>query len=84
MQRWPKLALRKGDALAQPRANAVNSENLKHYYDLLEETLEKYQLFDCPTRIYNMDESGLPLDHKPMKVVTLRGTKKVHCRTSGN
>ncbi len=25
MQRWPKLALRKGDALAQPRANAVNA-----------------------------------------------------------
>ena len=30
-----------------------------------------------------MDESGLPLDHKPSKVVTLKGTKKVHCRTSG-
>ena len=45
MQRWPKLALRKGDALAQPRANAANSENLKHYYDLLEETLKKHELF---------------------------------------
>ena len=27
---------------------------------------------------------GLPLDHKPSKVLTLKGTKKVHCRTSGN
>ena len=84
MQRWPKLALRKGDALAQPRANAVNSENLKHYYDLLEGTLKKHELFNCPSRIYNMDESGLPLDHKPSKVVALKGSKKVHCRTSGN
>ncbi len=31
-----------------------------------------------------MDETGLPLDHKPAKVVTLKGAKKVHCRTSGN
>ena len=31
-----------------------------------------------------MDESGLPLDHKPSKVVTLKGTIKAHCRTSGN
>lgn len=31
-----------------------------------------------------MDESGLPLDHKPPKVIALRGTKKVHCHTSGN
>ena len=38
----------------------------------------------CPSRIYNMDESGMPLDHKPPKVVTRKGTKKVHCRTSGN
>lgn len=31
-----------------------------------------------------MDESGMPLDHKPPKVIVLKGTKKVHCRTSGN
>lgn len=28
MERWPILALRKGDSLAQPRANAVNNENI--------------------------------------------------------
>ncbi len=35
------LALRKGDALAQPRANATN---IKKYYSLLEETLKKNKL----------------------------------------
>ena len=84
MQRWPQLALRKGDSLAQPRANAVNSENIREYYNLLEETLNKHKLFNSASRIYNMDESGMPLDHKPPKVVALRGAKKVHCRTSGN
>ena len=31
-----------------------------------------------------MDESGMPLDHKPPKVISRKGTKKIHCRTSGN
>jgi len=30
-----------------------------------------------------MDESGMPLDHKPLKVVVPKGTKKVHCQTPG-
>ena len=84
MQRWPQLTLRKGDALAQPRATAVNATNFKNYFDLLKKTLTTHHLLDCPNRIYNMDETGLPLDHKPSKVVALKGAKKVHCRTSGN
>ena len=31
MERWPKLALRKGDALAQPRAKAANASNIVQY-----------------------------------------------------
>ena len=84
MNRRPDLRLRKGDDLAQVRANAVTAENFQHYYKLLEETLKKHGLFNCPSRIYNMDETGLPLDHKPSKVITLKGTKKyivVHPRT---
>ena len=76
MQHWHKLTLRKGDALPQPRANAVNATNIKNYFDLLEQ-LEKHELFNCPNQIYNMDESGLPLDIKPSKVIALKATKKV-------
>ncbi len=82
MQRWPKLTLRKGDALAQPRAKAVNATTFSNYFDLLKKTLTTHHLLDSPNRIYTMDETGLPLDHKPAKVVTLKGAKKVHCRTS--
>ena len=84
MERWPKLALRKGDALAQPRANAVTEANVHQYYSLLEKTLQENGILNCPSRVYNMDESGMPLDHKPPKVVVPKGTKKVHCQTSGN
>ena len=69
MERWPSLHLRKADGLAQSRANAVNSVNIKNYFVLLEKTLEEKELFNCPNRIYNMDESGLPLDHNPSKVI---------------
>ena len=84
MERWPKLALRKGDALAQPRANAVTETNVHQYYSPLEKTMQENDILNCPSRVYNMDESGMPLDHKPPKVVVPKGTKKVHCRTSGN
>ena len=77
--------LRKGDALAIPRTNAVTAANIAQYCNsLLKKTLEEISLMGCPNRIYNMDESGMPLDHKPPKVVARKGTRKVHCRTSGN
>lgn len=41
----------------------------------------KYGLYDLTI---DMDESGLPLDHKSQKVLAQKGAKKVHCRTSGN
>ena len=84
LERWPKLTLRKGDALAQVRAEATNAQTLSEYFKLLEETLTKNCLKNCPSLIFNMDESGMPLDHKPPKVIALKGMKKVHSRTSGN
>ena len=84
MERWPTLSLRKGDTLSQARANAVNDTSVHMYYSLLEKTLRDNGIFNFPSCIYNMDESGMPLDHKPPKVVVPKGTKKVHCRTSGN
>ncbi|XP_065915821.1 uncharacterized protein [Dysidea avara] len=31
-----------------------------------------------------MDETGMAYEHRPLKVVTLKGQKKIKCRTSGN
>ena len=41
MECQPKLALRYGDALAQPRASAVTEANVLQYYSLLEKTLQE-------------------------------------------
>lgn len=37
-----------------------------------------------PSQIYNVDETEMPLDHRPPKIVAKRGQRKVRYRTSGN
>ena len=48
MQRWHNLTLRKGDALAQPRANAVNATNINNYFDLLEKNFKNMNCLTAP------------------------------------
>ena len=77
LERHPELSLRKGHALALSRAAAITGNSMKQYYSLLKATLEEHRILDCPSQIYNMDESGMPLDHKPSKVIARKGTKKI-------
>ena len=84
MRRQPQLSLRKGDATANVHMDSVNPEAISQYFDLLNDVLEEYGLKTEPERIYNVDETGMPLDHRPPKIVTQRGHKKVRYRTAGN
>ena len=53
------------DPLSCARAMATDGDELAHYYDMLEECLLKtMELFNIPERIYNCDETGLPLNPK--------------------
>ena len=63
------MSLRAGDATAGVRIDAINEENMKKYFDLLEEVYNELDFKDHPERIYNMDETGMPLDPHPPKVV---------------
>ena len=56
----------------------------KDSFDLLEETLTKYELKDKPVQIYNCNESGMPLEFKLSKVFAGKGAKKARQCTSGN
>jgi hypothetical protein len=79
------LRLRRGDPTASVRIDALsNVEALQHYFNVLKDVLEEHNLFDKPGQIYNVDESGMPLDHRPPKVLATKGQKKVRYRTSGN
>ncbi len=63
---------------------ASSPELLGHYYDLLEQTLVDKDLLDNPLQIFNMDETGMPIDPIPTKVVVLKGTKHPTSVTTGN
>ena len=65
------------------RALASDPSVLQVYFDLLEETLAENELTERPGQIYNMDETGLPSDPKPLKTVQLKGTKNALACTSG-
>ncbi len=81
--RHPKLALRTPATLSLARASASDRNVLESYFDELESTLEANELMDKPCLIYNMDETGMPLDPKPLKVVTRKGHKNPSQISSG-
>jgi len=57
---------------------------MTEYFTMLNNVMRKEKLLNSPSQIYNVDETDMPLDHHPPKVVSKRGQKKVQCRTSGN
>ena len=83
IERQPQLSLRRGDATAHIRMDATSKEVIDAYYDLLKTTLDDHGLTDCPAQLYNMDETGIPLDPRPPNIVTKCGQKKVCYRVSG-
>ena len=84
MSRQGDLTLRRGDPTANVRMDCLNEEIMEDYFIMLKKTLLENDLMDKPEQIYNVDESGMPLDHRPPKVVSQKGQKKVRSRTSGN
>ena len=63
--------------------DATSSENIEAYFDLLSDMFDEFDFGNHPESIYNMDETGVPLEPRPPKVVAKWGQKKVRCRISG-
>ncbi len=84
LRRHPQLCLRKAEKLSYARLKATDPIVMERYYDLLERTLEEYDLFDAPTRIFNCDETGLCYQHTPPSVVAVKGQRHPRAVTTGN
>ena len=61
----------------------INAESLRADYDLLKSVYNEHGFHSHPEAIYNMDETGVPLEPRPPKVVAAKGKKKIQYRTSG-
>ena len=59
--------------------DAMNRDTMEHYFSLLHETMVTHDLLEKPAQIYNVDESGVPFNPRPPKIISAkgRGTKKV-------
>ena len=69
-RRHPEVSLRQAEPLSYARAAANNPKIIEKYFDLLAETIEINGLTQRPGQIFNCDETGMPLVHKPPKVVS--------------
>ena len=82
VRRHPNVVLQTPATLSFARARASDRESLNRYFDELESTLDVNGLVDKPCLLFNMDESGMPLDPKLLKTVAQKGVK-IHQFTSG-
>ena len=85
LERQKDISLRQGDTTAHVRMDAMNRDTVEHYFSLLHDVLSSHDLLDKPAQLYNVDESGVPLNPRPPKVVSPKGRemKKVRYRCSG-
>ena len=78
--------------LSLSRAKAIDVGVINKYFDMLDATLLEYNLHDKPCQLFNIDETGMPLDPKPLRPVCGVGTKnpvavgaswkEVHCHST--
>ena len=69
LKRFPELKTKKPKALDKGKS-CVNDKDIVNYYTELNKTLEQLGVKDNGACIYNLDETGISLDHKPVKVLT--------------
>ena len=74
--RHPNFTLRAPAPLSKAHATASDPALLDNYFHLLEDVLEKNDLLGQAYQIFNMDETGIPLNAAHVKVVT---QKESHC-----
>ena len=83
-KRHARVTLRQPEGTAAIRHQCMERTKVDKYFSALKAVLDEHNLHVKPTSIWNMDETGLQLDHKPPKVIATKGTRHLHSRTSGN
>ena len=77
IERQPQLSMRRGDRTAFVRMDAMKKEeDFDNYFVTLKSILVDNYLMSKSGQIFNVDKSGMPLEHRSPKVVAKKGQKK--------
>ena len=82
-QRHPKITLRTPQSLSYSRAVMANQYTIDDFFGKLGGLYGRLNIISKPMQIYNADETGISVVHKPGKVISELGRKHVYCVTSG-
>ena len=82
--RHPQLTLRVAEPVSYIRLLGTRPEIIERYFDLLKHTFDQYNLHDSPCSIFNMDETGMPLNPVSPKVVACKEAKHPVASTTGD
>ena len=82
--RHPELTLRTAEPVSYVRAVGTRPEIISAYFDLLENTFIENDLLERPCQVFNMDETGMPLDPLAPRVICKKGSKHPVTTTSGD
>ena len=66
------------ETLTHCRITGASDANIENYFDLLEKTIYEAEINERPCQIFNLDESGFPLNPKSPKVIAKKGTSTHH------
>ena len=69
LARWPEMRVIKPRSLEHVRAKMAKESVIMSYFDSLEQCLRKHDLLDKPHLVYNIDEKGVSVEHKPPFIV---------------
>jgi hypothetical protein len=81
-RRHPKLSIRSPQPLSYCRARCANMDTINDFFGKLGAIYGRLNLISKPMQIYNCDETGVTVVHKPGKVVAEMGRHKVYAVTS--
>ena len=82
-RRHEEITLRRPDKLDRKRNAMARTSVIDSHFNLLLETLEKHDILNKPSHIFNVDESGMEMDSVTGKVVVNRNSKHTYQETSG-